>query len=135
MNLTIYYWKGIRSSLSFRNFDLHTSGSAGTHRIIIIMRVYMIVVVVVNKHACICCLASLPSLCADSFDFQISPTSIPELRTTPVQISVQLLNDRNAIEMEEETLKLILTERNDAGRASDFVLSTVDITIRNINST
>ena len=75
------------------------------------------------------------SLCADSFDFQISPTSIPELRTTPVQISVQLLNDRNASEMEEETLKLTLTERNDAGRHTDFVLSTVDITIRNINST
>ena len=97
------------------------------------MRWYIIVID--NKHACISCLVSLPSLCTDSFDFQISPTSIPELRTTPVQISVQLLNDRNASEMEEETLKLILTERNDAGRANDFVLSTVDITIRNINST
>ena len=97
------------------------------------MRGYKIVVD--NKHACIHCLASPLSLCTDSFDFQISPTSIPELRTTPVQISVQLLNDRNAREMEEETLKLTLTERNYAGRASDFVLSTVDITIRNINST
>ena len=97
------------------------------------MRWYIIVVD--NKHACICCLASPSFLCADSLDFQISPTSIPQLRTTPVQISVQLLNDRNASEMEEETLTLVLTERNDAGRASDFVLSTVDITIRNINST
>ena len=97
------------------------------------MRWYIIVID--NKHACISCPASPLSLCIDSFDFQISPISIPELRTTPVQISVQLLNDRNASEMEEETLKLTLIERNDAGRVNDLVLSTVDITIRNINST
>ena len=30
LNLTIYYWKGIRSSVSFRNFILSTNGSAGT---------------------------------------------------------------------------------------------------------
>ena len=80
-------------------------------------------------------LSCFSSLCADSSDFQISPTPIPQLEITPVQISVQLLNDQNASEMEEETLTLKLTERNVAGRASDFLLSTVDIKIRNINST
>ena len=74
-------------------------------------------------------------LSADSFDFKINPTEIPLLKTYPVQISVQLLNDQNAREVEVKTLKLKLTETAAAGYPNDFILSEVDIKIRNINGT
>ena len=74
-------------------------------------------------------------LCADISDFKISPTLIPQLETSPVQISIQLLNNQDAREMDVETLQLKLTELQNAGRPNDFVLSDVDIKIRNIKST
>ena len=37
LNLTIFYWKGILSSTNYRQFDLTTSGSVGTYRIIIMI--------------------------------------------------------------------------------------------------
>ena len=74
-------------------------------------------------------------LCGDISDFKISPTPIPQLDIYPVQISIQLLNDQYAGEMDMETLQLKLTELQNAGRPNEFVLSDVEIKIRNIKCT